>query len=418
MIKLILVGAASILVKFSSAFAILALSAIVTRHYNPKISGEFFLTLTLVTVFSALSRLGLDNTLIKNVANHTTSQSIDNPTNLLASSAKLFLCAYAIVVLLTLAITHTLGSISLPMPLDTTAIYQMLLCMFMVSISSLCSSYLIGSSRGLIGSFLLSGLTPLIAALLILAIGDSVPPFQIYMAACLITMSCAIFTIVKCGTLEFSQPSSLSLLSLAKKSYTFWIIILMQLFIVWSSHLIAAFLLDLEQIALLSVAQRVSMAISFTLIGANFVLAPRFSRYSAKNDYQSLKKISQVSTRALVIATLPVYFGILLFSDEILGFFGTEYVGAKPLLILLCSAQLFSICCGSVGYLLMMTNSAKSQRNSLVFCAFIVLASSPILIYNYGALGAAIATSAGIISQNFLSALLVRKKLGFFTFGK
>ena len=67
---------------------------------------------------------------------------------------------------------------------------------------------------------------------------------------------------------------------------------------------------------------------------------------------------------------------------------------------------------GPVGYLLIMTNNEKEQRNSFIVGCFTTLLLSVMLIPSMSYLGGAIAVSVGVVLQNVFSAVRVNQVLG------
>ena len=111
--------------------------------------------------------------------------------------------------------------------------------------------------------------------------------------------------------------------------------------------------------------------------------------------------------------TLPIIFGIIVFSPYILAFFGEDYLAGQSVLLILCVGQFFSAICGSVLTLLNMAGKEKVVRNIVGATALLNIGLNAILINLYGIEGAAIATFVSLIVWNILGLMAVKKYFGF-----
>ncbi|MAG64437.1 MAG: hypothetical protein CMK74_00965, partial [Pseudomonadales bacterium] len=185
--------------------------------------------------------------------------------------------------------------------------------------------------------------------------------------------------------------------------------------ILWAGQIISGFWADSKDVALLIVAQRISLVISFILIAVNFVTTPLYANLFAKNDLGGIEKLSALSSKIMTIVSIASASAILMLADNILELFGDEYKSAFPFVLILCFAQLVNAMTGSVGYLLAMTNKEKVQRNASIISASLLITLCIALCPKFGALGGAIATACAVIVQNCILVVCVRKHLGFWT---
>jgi len=161
------------------------------------------------------------------------------------------------------------------------------------------------------------------------------------------------------------------------------------------------------------VSLRLSLIITFFVQAINIVLAPKLSSLFSKGEITSFKSYSKLSSLIGIITSLPVYVIFLAFGSEILNLFGSSYRESFYILIILSTAQFINAGVGSVIYILIMSGHEKILRNINLIIVMICFFIAPILIQNYGSIGAAYLNTFIIIFVNFASFLAIRAKLSF-----
>ncbi|WP_315983514.1 hypothetical protein [Aliamphritea spongicola] len=63
-----------------------------------------------------------------------------------------------------------------------------------------------------------------------------------------------------------------------------WVVVAMNLSVQWGSQLVAGIFISPEDLALLSVAQRIANLVSFVLIALNLVVSPKFSALNVEKS--------------------------------------------------------------------------------------------------------------------------------------
>ena len=171
-----------------------------------------------------------------------------------------------------------------------------------------------------------------------------------------------------------------------------------------------------EQVAYYSVAIKLTTILSLVLASVNTVYAPTFAEWYSLKDFKSLKSGIKKSTRLIFILTFPAILVVLLFSNFILGLFGSEYTTAKSALIVLLVGQAVNALCGSVGVYMNMTGKQVVFQRILNTAFAINVTLNLILIPKYDILGAAIATSISTIFWNILTTIYIYRKDNISTF--
>lgn len=191
----------------------------------------------------------------------------------------------------------------------------------------------------------------------------------------------------------------------------------MNLVMGWTDILVLGVWTDAATVGVYGVATRIAALTAFILVAVNSVTAPRFAALHAQGNHKALERLAQRSAGWMLLAASPIILFLLLFPEWILQFFGADFVGGAALLRVLALGQLVNVAMGSVGYLLMMTGHERLMRNNIMLSALLNFVGNLILVPIYGGMGAAVSTAVSLAVMNLLSFVLVNKKLRVNTMG-
>ena len=180
----------------------------------------------------------------------------------------------------------------------------------------------------------------------------------------------------------------------------------------WSGVLLTGIFSNSSNVAIFSVANRVAMLTSLILISINLIAAPRYSSYFHNNEISKMRSTFYLCSKIIITLAFPILVFIILFSDQIMSFFGDEYYQGAIILKILIVGQFITALCGSVEEILNMTGHENDMRNIRIFSLLIAFFFGSFLISLYGALGAAISTTLALSVQNLLAAYFVKIRLG------
>lgn len=183
----------------------------------------------------------------------------------------------------------------------------------------------------------------------------------------------------------------------------------------WGGVLVVGFLLAVDQVAELNIAQRLAQVVVFFLMAFNGVIAPLFAKLNAQGDHAALRKLAQRSALLLTVATIPVVIAAVFFGETLLAVFGPQYVDAYSILLILMIGQFINALTGSVGFLLNMTDHEQVMRNIVIISCVVTMIVSVAATWVFGIIGAACAVTLGLAINNFTAAFYVYKHLGFVT---
>jgi O-antigen/teichoic acid export membrane protein len=162
-------------------------------------------------------------------------------------------------------------------------------------------------------------------------------------------------------------------------------------------------------------AARLANLIAVFLVGINSVLAPQFSKMQATNRSQEIGALSRQFSLIVTLGCLPIFLILIFAGDWVMGLFGDQFREGGSILAVLVIGQLAATLCGSVRMVLIMTGREKDLRNSSFLSLLVLIGVAVALIPIYGALGAAIASTAGTIVTNALPVFVIWKKMGIMT---
>ena len=115
---------------------------------------------------------------------------------------------------------------------------------------------------------------------------------------------------------------------------------------------------------------------------------------------------------AIIIVT-AIGFGLLaLIGKFLLGLFDANFVSAYPILLIVAVGTMIDAVSGPNAYLMQMTKYETHYLKIMAVCYVAVLAAQLILVPRWGGIGAAIASSGGVVLWNIWAIYILRKDAG------
>jgi len=189
-----------------------------------------------------------------------------------------------------------------------------------------------------------------------------------------------------------------------------WLKVSLPLFFISGMHLILhqtdiimiGVMLDTEQAGIYAVVSRIAGLVLFGLTAINAIVVPMISELYSTGQYQKLQKMITLAARGIFIITLVVSLSLVILGKYILGLFGDEFVIGYIALLILLAGQTINALAGSVGFLMTMTGHQNKAAQILGVSALVNIMLNVILIFNFGVIGAAIATATSTALWNIL----------------
>ena len=160
---------------------------------------------------------------------------------------------------------------------------------------------------------------------------------------------------------------------------------------------IIGFLSSAENVGLYKVANSGSLLVMFGQLTINATLAPQIVKFYNVHKIKNLQRIITLTTRFVVVISLPVALVFVFFSEQLIEFlFGSEYRAAGIALTILALGQLLNTLVGPAMLVLNMTGHEKMNVKGIILALVLNIVLSLILIPLYGLVGAAIAAATSL----------------------
>lgn len=218
---------------------------------------------------------------------------------------------------------------------------------------------------------------------------------------------------------KFSNISNDDIISTKKIiSLSFSMLLSTSIFFImgWTDNLMLGSYVSETDVGYFNACLKLSMVISVSLVVVNSIIVQKIASNYAQNNMAELKLVVKTSSKYIFYLSIVPFMALLLFPKSLLSFFGNEFTESTLTLILLSIGQLFNALCGLVGMIMQMCGLHKQHQYIVVFTAILNALINYLLIPKYGILGAAIANTISTGVWNILMVIIVKNKLGFWTF--
>lgn len=179
--------------------------------------------------------------------------------------------------------------------------------------------------------------------------------------------------------------------------------------------LISGFMGQEEVVAYLRVAERGAMCIIIPFHVLSSILGPHLVAAIQSGDLGQQRDIIRRSSRLMFFTSLPLAIVILLVGAQILGLlFGSPYDEKSYLpMVIVSVTQVISMAFGHIGMLLTMGGRERLILASQALGLCVNIALCILLIGPFGAVGASIGVSAGVMASTVMNVFLVKRHFGF-----
>lgn len=380
----------------------------IARGLGAEQSGYYFLAFSIITVISAISRVGLDNTLIRFVGAAPSQSSVVLRKSLFISGLLGLLLSVGLYLFSVLALERYFDFAAM-----SGVIKKMSFAVLGLAVCTLMANVLQGLRKVSASIFILNIFTNISLAIFVVTglATDAERLSSLYV--------CAVFVAAAIGVVFFIcyKPEQQKLGPCWREIFAsclpLWAVTVMAQLVQWSGQFVAGAYVNSEIVAQLAVAQRTAMLTSFVLVAVNLVVAPRFSSLHHNSDRGELESLAKSSVKMVSVSALPIVGLMFIFPGLIMNFFGQGFSGGALFLQILAVGQFVNAITGPVGYLLMMSGNEKDMRSVTLISGGMALFLTWGLTFFYGATGNAVGTAVAVGLQNILAVYFVKKRLGF-----
>lgn len=377
--------------------------------------GRYHYLLSIINFLSVLAIFGLDNTSLKYLSKYYAKKDYKKFFVFYKKSEGFVLKTSFLIVFLVILSTLFLFKY------NTEYIFAIITCSILIPLKSLTSIYF-SVLRAMEKLYLYMSLNliirPMFLIMLILVLKIFFPlkinSTNYFIVNILIYFSIVFF--IKYFLKIYLPPKKISKNISFKPNWIFvpfyiFLIQLINLFNISINNILINFYEGASAVSLFSVALHISNVVGFALATMNIILAPKISSLyhsSKKKDLQSnLRFIAKIN---LIFGSIVTLF-ILEYGELFLKLYDNKMVASYPLILVLIIGQIFHVFCGSVTYMMIMTKLEKHAAVSAIISAILNIIMNFIFIPSYGVIGCCIATTISTIFYNFLSSIIIIKKL-------
>lgn len=392
------------------------LAIFITKYYGAATYGRYSIIKSLILVLIIFNTLGLNTYAIK-LASHIKHYNggIFKSDFLKKSYFILFLSSIVFTLILFLFKKEIAISIFNDKDLEVYLYYFPAILLFSVFLNYN-SNVLKGQGRVLAFSLVSSFLNNFIFISSIIIIYNWYSKNELYLVISLLFSFVIAFltSFFKIFPLKYSKVvTKLRYSNLLKESFPMMLSSSM-IFIVFSvDTLMLGYFVSSEDVGIYRVITQISALNAIFLITFNAIVGPKISNLFSEGKNLEIKSLVFKSSKIIFYISLPILFIILIFSKDILHFFGKEYLAGSSAIIILSVCQFIYAISGSVDLILNMTGKQKIFGKITVLTAIFNIILNFILIPKLGINGAAIATGISILLTNFLGLIFIYKDFKF-----
>ncbi|KAA9375344.1 polysaccharide biosynthesis protein [Microbispora cellulosiformans] len=143
----------------------------------------------------------------------------------------------------------------------------------------------------------------------------------------------------------------------------------------------------------------------------------RLVRALAEGDLTTAERVYRTTTRWLVGLTWPLWLGYAALAPLALSLFGPAYAGGVAIALVLSATMMVATACGMVDVVLVAAGRTTASLANVSAAVAVTIALDVLLVPAYGALGAALGWSGGVLVKNLLPAVQVSRRYGLRPFG-
>ncbi len=401
-------GSAAFLLRVTGAGFSFAVNVIIARLLGAEGAGVYFLSLTVASIGSMIGRVGLNNTLMRFVAERASQDAWGKAQLTYRRGLTIAVVASVAVAIVLSAGAAMIATRVFAVPALTGPLRIMAWGIPVLALVSLHTELLKGIDE-VERAMLLRGFgVPLLAAPLLLIVAG---PYGVegavlvYVGAAVVVGAVGGYFWHSCtpnvgGHAEQDAEADITYRALLRSSLPLLVVASMGKVIRWTDTVLLGIWESARVVGIYEVAFKTSMLTTFILMAANSVAAPRFASLHAQGDREGLEKLLQQVMLVASLLTIPIALVFIVFPQRVLWIFGAEFGAGAGALVILVLGQFGSVATGSVISVLMMTGNEKIARNVTTLGAVLNFGLNVVLIPAYGIYGAATGTALSTLIMN------------------
>lgn len=178
----------------------------------------------------------------------------------------------------------------------------------------------------------------------------------------------------------------------------------------WMDVAIIGFFLTQSDVAVYEIAWRVTAVVMLFSNSIATTIFPQVSQWDAENATERIETLLSEAIAPALFVAIPAFFGAVMFSKEILGLvFGSEYTAGWLVLIILMGEKVIQSVHVILGRSLQGIDHPGLAAKAGVISMVLNLVLNVVLVFEYGIVGAAVATASSFIVNSILHAYYLSK---------
>lgn len=406
------------ILKVITTFSRLLFSIIIAQLLGANDTGIYFLALSIIMFTSEVSKLGIDNIIVRFTAAYNKQKKYNKIKGLMNLGVGISFISSLFFFLLIILFSDLIS-------IEIFEKKELIIPLKIMSVGVITFSLMRIISEGFRGlsriseSIFYSNTMFILLSIIFLPtavkfFGLNGPSIVFVITTSIVLLVSYIFWINQ-KNLSNVQAKALSIYKFKNIAKPLWLMtVINQGIIPWFPIIALGIFSTSNDVGIFSSAYRFAVLLTFFLGVANTILAPKYSQLFLKEKINKVESLAKKSSLLIFILSLPVFIIIFCNANYFMSFFGPEFVSGEKALKILLIGQIFNVFTGSVGNILIMSGNEQSIMKASIFGSICTIFFSFFLIPSYGMNGAALASTVSIIAINSLSYYYVIKKIRIF----
>ena len=397
------------------AVLVFVLNVLIGRLLGAEGAGLYFLALSVVTIGAVITKLGLDNALLRFIATGASSSDWNKVVGVFQLGMRMAACASLAAAALVFIFAPWIAERLFDEVALTSTLRAMCFGIFTFAMMTLLAESLKGLKRirdsMLVSSVLYPGIALIMIWPLARQFGASGAAAAYVLGTGLATLIGWIMWRTNIDGVAAAAPRFERAI-LWRSCRPLWAMsIINRGALTWTPLLLLGFWGSTEEAGVFGAATRVAMLVALFSSSVNAVIAPKLAELYNQGEIETLGKLARRFSLLVTVAASPILLLMIVAGDWVMGLFGPDFIQGGTALAILAIGQVINTITGPVGYVLIMTGYERDSRNASALSLVLLLGCAIMLVPDQGLIGAATAGAAATIMGNVYKLLLAQRRL-------
>lgn len=403
---------ASLLVRMTGPMSAFFLALILAKYLGPESMGRLFVALTLLNVLGLIARLGMDTALLRFIG---ASPKAHTAKGYYLTAARVSIGVSIVMTIAVLFCAEAIAQVVLGDPDAVRLVYVIAFAIPLFSLLGINASVMKAMAYPIRGGFYEVSLWPLVTLILVASVMTLTTLTEnlvmaLYLGGIVVSILLSWRFYRKLLPVSV-KADSIPCRGLLASSVPLAGVELLNFALLGAPLLMLPTLADINQAGLYSVSQRLAAQIGLVMTVFAAITAPRFASLYVEDKRPELTQLAANSTRMLFVLSLLPSLVIMIWAEEILLIFGSDFLDAKIALRILLVGFCLKHALGPVGYILAMTGYERDLHRISCLSLLVLSVCGIVLIPRFGATGAALSTVIAMLVQALTASFMVERRL-------